>query len=85
MPLCLIMFNNIFVRKLKLEDIQYAFGVIVIGVTFPPASCLDIKYVLHHRDLVVIIAALEYNQWFTKLSIKDYKLVCLTKHNILKY
>uniref|UniRef100_A0A3Q3QZ87 CARMIL pleckstrin homology domain-containing protein n=1 Tax=Monopterus albus TaxID=43700 RepID=A0A3Q3QZ87_MONAL len=27
------------------------------------------------RDLVAIIAALEYNQWFTKLSAKDYKLV----------
>lgn len=27
------------------------------------------------RDLVAIITALEYNQWFTKVSIKDYKLV----------
>lgn len=27
------------------------------------------------RDLVAIIAALEHNQWFTKLSTKDYKLV----------
>lgn len=27
------------------------------------------------RDLVAIITALEYNQWFTKVSSKDYKLV----------
>lgn len=27
------------------------------------------------RDLIPIIAALEYNQWFTKLSSKDLKLV----------
>uniref|UniRef100_A0A6Q2X0Z4 CARMIL C-terminal domain-containing protein n=1 Tax=Esox lucius TaxID=8010 RepID=A0A6Q2X0Z4_ESOLU len=29
---------------------------------------------LENRDLVAIIAVLEYNQWFTKLSTKDYKL-----------
>ncbi|XP_041932944.1 F-actin-uncapping protein LRRC16A [Alosa sapidissima] len=29
---------------------------------------------LENRDLVIIVAALEYNQWFTKLSVKDYKL-----------
>uniref|UniRef100_A0A8C7RSW2 CARMIL C-terminal domain-containing protein n=1 Tax=Oncorhynchus mykiss TaxID=8022 RepID=A0A8C7RSW2_ONCMY len=29
---------------------------------------------LDNRDLVAIIVVLEYNQWFTKLSIKDYKL-----------
>ncbi|KAG8004830.1 F-actin-uncapping protein LRRC16A, partial [Nibea albiflora] len=29
---------------------------------------------LENRDLVAIIAALEHNQWFTKLSTKDYKL-----------
>ena len=28
------------------------------------------------RDLVAIIAVLEINQWFTKLSTKDYRLVC---------
>lgn len=27
------------------------------------------------RDLVAIIAVLEFNQWFTKVSTKDYKLV----------
>lgn len=31
--------------------------------------------VLLLRDLVAIIAVLEFNQWFTKLSTKDYKLV----------
>uniref|UniRef100_A0A6Q2XTR5 CARMIL C-terminal domain-containing protein n=1 Tax=Esox lucius TaxID=8010 RepID=A0A6Q2XTR5_ESOLU len=29
---------------------------------------------LENRDLVAIIGVLEYNQWFTKLSTKDYKL-----------
>uniref|UniRef100_A0A4W5RJA9 Capping protein regulator and myosin 1 linker 1 n=1 Tax=Hucho hucho TaxID=62062 RepID=A0A4W5RJA9_9TELE len=29
---------------------------------------------LENRDLVTIIVVLEYNQWFTKLSTKDYKL-----------
>ncbi|XP_064836406.1 F-actin-uncapping protein LRRC16A-like isoform X1 [Oncorhynchus masou masou] len=29
---------------------------------------------LDNRDLVAIIVVLEYNQWFTKLSTKDYKL-----------
>lgn len=27
------------------------------------------------RDLVAILTALEYNQWFTKVSSKDFKLV----------
>ncbi|KAL2080187.1 hypothetical protein ACEWY4_023980 [Coilia grayii] len=39
---------------------------------------------LENRDLVVIIAALEYNQWFTKLSIKDYKLSADLCEQILK-
>ncbi|XP_060771302.1 F-actin-uncapping protein LRRC16A isoform X2 [Neoarius graeffei] len=29
---------------------------------------------LETRDLMAIVAVLEYNQWFTKLSLKDYKL-----------
>ncbi|KAG7324560.1 hypothetical protein KOW79_012576 [Hemibagrus wyckioides] len=29
---------------------------------------------LETRDLLAIVAVLEYNQWFTKLSLKDYKL-----------
>ncbi|KAJ0003819.1 hypothetical protein NQD34_008917 [Periophthalmus magnuspinnatus] len=29
---------------------------------------------LENKDLIPIIAVLEHNQWFTKLSIKDYKL-----------
>ncbi|KAF4081602.1 hypothetical protein AMELA_G00163360 [Ameiurus melas] len=28
---------------------------------------------LETRDLMAIVAVLEYNQWFTKLSLKDYK------------
>uniref|UniRef100_A0A8C3LRU8 Capping protein regulator and myosin 1 linker 1 n=1 Tax=Chrysolophus pictus TaxID=9089 RepID=A0A8C3LRU8_CHRPC len=30
--------------------------------------------ILNHQDLIPIVAALEYNQWFTKLSSKDLKL-----------
>lgn len=50
-----------------------------------PKSC---HYSCHHfvfiwiillfcvgRDLVAIIAVLEFNQWFTKLTTKDFKLV----------
>lgn len=37
---------------------------------FPPCRLLL-------RDLVAIIAVLEFNQWFTKLSTKDYKLVSI--------
>lgn len=40
------------------------------GLFFPP--CL-----LLLRDLVAIIAVLEFNQWFIKLSTKDYKLVSM--------
>ncbi|XP_053541605.1 F-actin-uncapping protein LRRC16A isoform X3 [Ictalurus punctatus] len=29
---------------------------------------------LETRDLMAIVAVLEYNQWFTKISLKDYKL-----------
>ncbi|XP_062843225.1 F-actin-uncapping protein LRRC16A [Trichomycterus rosablanca] len=29
---------------------------------------------LETRDLMAIVAVLEYNQWFTKLSLRDYKL-----------
>ncbi|KAI5608632.1 capping protein, Arp2/3 and myosin-I linker protein 3 isoform X2, partial [Silurus asotus] len=29
---------------------------------------------LETRDLIAIIAVLEYNQWFTKLSLKDFKM-----------
>lgn len=36
---------------------------------------------LLRRDLVAIIAVLEFNQWFTKLSTKDYKLVSSSRVN----
>lgn len=39
-------------------------------------SCVNIC-VCACRDLVAIIAALEYNQWFTKVSAKDVRLVTL--------
>lgn len=36
---------------------------------------LTLLLLLFCRDLVAIITALEYNQWFTKVSSKDFKLV----------
>uniref|UniRef100_A0A3B3QTN0 Capping protein regulator and myosin 1 linker 1 n=1 Tax=Paramormyrops kingsleyae TaxID=1676925 RepID=A0A3B3QTN0_9TELE len=39
---------------------------------------------LENRDLVAILAVLEYNQWFTKLSIKDYKLSADVCEQILR-
>lgn len=38
-------------------------------------DCFSPPCLLLLRDLVAIIAVLEFNQWFTKLSTKDYKLV----------
>lgn len=35
----------------------------------------SVTFSFFSRDLVAIIAVLEFNQWFTKLSTKDYKLV----------
>lgn len=43
---------------------------------YDPVIAPFIDFVLSaFRDLIPIIAALEYNQWFTKLSSKDLKLV----------
>ncbi|KAF5894844.1 F-actin-uncapping protein LRRC16A-like, partial [Clarias magur] len=39
---------------------------------------------LETRDLMAIVAVLEYNQWFTKLSLKDYKLSTDLCDQILK-
>uniref|UniRef100_A0A667ZZE7 Capping protein regulator and myosin 1 linker 1 n=1 Tax=Myripristis murdjan TaxID=586833 RepID=A0A667ZZE7_9TELE len=39
---------------------------------------------LENRDLVAIIAVLEFNQWFTKLSTKDYKLSADVCEQILR-
>lgn len=39
---------------------------------------------LENRDLVPIIAVLEHNQWFTKLSVKDYKLPADVCEQILR-
>lgn len=41
----------------------------------PDCSSLLFLSLLFPRDLVAILTALEYNQWFTKVSSKDFKLV----------
>lgn len=45
---------------------------------FIQSSCFIICDAFFCRDLIPIVAALEYNQWFTKLSSKDLKLVSIT-------
>lgn len=38
-----------------------------------PATCSPLQS--PHRDLALMVAALAYNQWFTKLYCKDLRLV----------
>lgn len=42
-----------------------------------PCDLCSVCGTFSHRDLIPIVAALEYNQWFTKLSSKDLKLVSI--------
>ncbi|XP_056597921.1 F-actin-uncapping protein LRRC16A isoform X2 [Triplophysa dalaica] len=46
--------------------------------------CLQDFMHLDNRDLVAIVAALEFSQWFIKLSIKDLKLTADLCEQILK-
>lgn len=50
-----------------------------------PVTVLSMICVVVFRDLLAITAALEFNQWFIKLSIKDFKLVtvCLSDYKVL--
>ncbi|XP_054461624.1 F-actin-uncapping protein LRRC16A [Anoplopoma fimbria] len=55
------------------EEVQWDVDTIYLTQDTRELNLQDFIH-LENRDLVAIIAALEYNQWFTKLSIKDYKL-----------
>ncbi|XP_031441755.1 F-actin-uncapping protein LRRC16A [Clupea harengus] len=55
------------------DDVQWDVDTIYVTQDTQELNLQDFIH-LQHRDLVAIIAVLEFNQWFTKLSIKDYKL-----------
>ncbi|TMS18600.1 F-actin-uncapping protein LRRC16A [Larimichthys crocea] len=55
------------------EEVQWDVDTIYLTQDTRELNLQDFIH-LENRDLVAIIAALEHNQWFTKLSTKDYKL-----------
>ncbi|KAF3706977.1 F-actin-uncapping protein LRRC16A [Channa argus] len=55
------------------EEVQWDVDTIYLTQDSKELNLQDFIH-LENRDLVAIIAALEHNQWFTKLSAKDYKL-----------
>uniref|UniRef100_A0AAY4CIG9 F-actin-uncapping protein LRRC16A n=1 Tax=Denticeps clupeoides TaxID=299321 RepID=A0AAY4CIG9_9TELE len=55
------------------EEVQWDVDTIYLTQDTRELNLQDFIH-LDNRDLVPVIAVLEYNQWFTKLSVKDYKL-----------
>ncbi|XP_069371927.1 F-actin-uncapping protein LRRC16A [Paralichthys olivaceus] len=55
------------------EEVQWDVDTIYLTQDTRELNLQDFVH-LENRDLVAIIAALEFNQWFTKLSTKDFKL-----------
>uniref|UniRef100_A0AAY4D7R0 Uncharacterized protein n=1 Tax=Denticeps clupeoides TaxID=299321 RepID=A0AAY4D7R0_9TELE len=55
------------------EEVQWDVDTIYLTQDTRELNLQDFIH-LDNRDLVSVIAVLEYNQWFTKLSVKDYKL-----------
>ncbi|KAK5910755.1 hypothetical protein CgunFtcFv8_004991 [Champsocephalus gunnari] len=55
------------------EEVQWDVDTIYLTQDTKELNLQDFIH-LENRDLVAIIAALEYNQWFTKVSAKDCKL-----------
>ncbi|XP_055276122.1 F-actin-uncapping protein LRRC16A-like [Moschus berezovskii] len=55
------------------EEVQWDVSTIYLTQDTRELNLQDFSH-LDHRDLIPIIAAVEYNQWFTKLSSKDLKL-----------
>ncbi|KAM9339818.1 F-actin-uncapping protein LRRC16A [Symphorus nematophorus] len=55
------------------EEVQWDVDTIYLTQDTRELNLQDFVH-LENRDLVAIIAALEHNHWFTKLSTKDYKL-----------
>ncbi|KAM6899624.1 F-actin-uncapping protein LRRC16A [Xenentodon cancila] len=65
------------------EEVQWDVDTIYLTQDTRELNLQDFVH-LENRDLVAIIAVLEYNQWFTKLSTKDYKLSTDVCDQILK-
>nr|XP_033790380.1 F-actin-uncapping protein LRRC16A isoform X3 [Geotrypetes seraphini] len=65
------------------EEVQWDVDTIYLTQDTRELNLQDFSH-LDHRDLVPIVAALEYNQWFTKLSSKDLKLSADVCDQILK-
>ncbi|XP_066547611.1 F-actin-uncapping protein LRRC16A isoform X2 [Amia ocellicauda] len=55
------------------EEVQWDVDTIYLTQDTRELNLQDFSH-LDHRDLIPIIAVLEYNQWFTKLSTRDFKL-----------
>ncbi|TDH03693.1 hypothetical protein EPR50_G00144660 [Perca flavescens] len=65
------------------EEVQWDVDTIYLTQDTRELNLQDFIH-LENRDLVAIIAALEYNQWFTKLGTKDFKLATDVCDQILR-
>ncbi|XP_036394867.1 F-actin-uncapping protein LRRC16A-like isoform X2 [Megalops cyprinoides] len=65
------------------EEVQWDVDTIYLTQDTRELNLQDFSH-LENRDLVAIIAVLEYSQWFTKLSTKDYKLSTDVSDQILR-
>uniref|UniRef100_A0A674N8Z3 Capping protein regulator and myosin 1 linker 1 n=1 Tax=Takifugu rubripes TaxID=31033 RepID=A0A674N8Z3_TAKRU len=65
------------------EEVQWDVDTIYLTQDTRELNLQDFSH-LENRDLVAIIAVLEFNQWFTKLSSKDYKLSADVCEQILR-
>ncbi|XP_058878692.1 F-actin-uncapping protein LRRC16A-like isoform X1 [Acipenser ruthenus] len=65
------------------EEVQWDVDTIYLTQDTRELNVQDFSH-LYHRDLIPIIAVLEYNQWFTKLSSKDLKLSADVCEQILR-
>ncbi|XP_055083820.1 F-actin-uncapping protein LRRC16A-like isoform X2 [Periophthalmus magnuspinnatus] len=65
------------------EEVQWDVDTIYLTQDSRELNLQDFNH-LENRDLVAIIAVLEFNQWFTKLSTKDCKLSADVCEEILR-
>uniref|UniRef100_H3CW70 Capping protein regulator and myosin 1 linker 1 n=1 Tax=Tetraodon nigroviridis TaxID=99883 RepID=H3CW70_TETNG len=65
------------------EEVQWDVDTIYLTQDTRELNLQDFSH-LENRDLLAIIAVLEFNQWFTKLSSKDYKLSADVCEQILR-
>ncbi|XP_019206389.1 F-actin-uncapping protein LRRC16A isoform X1 [Oreochromis niloticus] len=62
-----------YLRQPYREEVQWDVDTIYLTQDTKELNLQDFVH-LDNKDLIPIITVLEYNQWFTKLSTKDYKL-----------